>query len=110
MKRFIAMLCLSLSFACGGGMQEVDPPTLSLGGPPTTGSPSNSCGPAQLCSRTINECNEKLTQTQCEGWYAKASNCRDMSAYVACNCDCVTEATCSDYFACGNLCFNDFCK
>jgi hypothetical protein len=33
-----------------------------------------------------------------------------MAAYTACNCGCITEPTCSDYFACGNLCFNDHCR
>ncbi len=74
------------------------------------GSGGASCGPTELCKRTIEECKEPMTQATCEGWYATASNCKDMAAYTLCNCDCIKEANCSDYFACGQLCFNDSCK
>ncbi len=74
------------------------------------GSGGASCGPTELCKRTIDECKEPMTQATCEGWYATASNCKDMAAYTQCNCGCIGEATCSDYFACGQLCFNDSCK
>ena len=109
------LVVLSLA-ACGGGMDGglVDITNVRDSGPPAMDAgPTGTtllCSPTELCERSINECAAKLTQTQCEGWYAKQSNCRDMNAYIACNCNCITEATCSDYFACGNLCFNDSCK
>ncbi len=113
MHRFF-LLALAL-VACGGPMQGglVDLTPKPDGGPPRDAGMSGMtllCTPTDLCERSINECAANLTQTSCEGWYAKTSNCRDMNAYTACNCDCITEATCSDYFACGNLCFNDHCK
>jgi hypothetical protein len=82
----------------------------ATGGAGGMGGGAPACGPAELCSRTINECMQNLSQAQCEGWYADPANCADMAGYTSCNCACVGEATCSDYFACGNLCFNDFCK
>lgn len=68
-----------------------------------------SCGPTELCERSINECAANLTQSQCEGWYATASNCANMAAYTSCNCDCISEATCNDYFSCGQICFDTHC-
>jgi len=114
-RRAAAVVCLALTFACGGGdggLQVVDPPPLMQPSPPPpdAGAPPMSCGPAQLCSRSIDECNQNFSQASCEAWYAKPSNCVDMAKYVECNCECVKEATCADYFACGNLCFNDHCK
>ncbi|MCH9687100.1 MAG: hypothetical protein K0V04_37035 [Deltaproteobacteria bacterium] len=80
----------------------------SSGEPGTTGA---ACGPAQLCARTINECEIELTQDQCEGWYADPAQnmCYDIEGYTACNCNCVEEPTCDEYFACGMTCFEDFC-
>ena len=68
------------------------------------------CGPKELCTRSVNECAAKLTQQSCEGWYQDAANCVNMSAYTTCNCKCLTDATCDGYFACGEVCFNDHCK
>jgi len=111
-------LLLTLALAACGGSQ-LEPGSMTTAPAPDAGPPKPdagmqmqvTCGPANLCSRTLNECaTPNLTQASCEGWYARASNCRDMPAYTACNCDCIGEATCSDYFACGNLCFNDHCK
>ena len=118
MPRFnLKSLFLALFLAgCGGGMEGglVNLTPVNDGGPPKVMDAGTGmtllCGPQELCERSINECKATLTQVQCEGWYAKTTNCRDMQAYTACNCDCVTEATCSDYFACGNICFNDHCK
>jgi hypothetical protein len=67
------------------------------------------CGPAALCSRSINECAVEMEQADCEGWYANTANCADMDAYTSCNCDCILQETCDGYFACGNICFNDHC-
>jgi hypothetical protein len=50
-----------------------------------------------------------MSQGSCENWYATAGNCADMEAYTTCNCDCYTEDTCDDYFACGEICFADHC-
>jgi hypothetical protein len=112
-RRFAAVVAFTLAAACGGGLEQVDRPPLmqpTQSATPDAGKPAPTCGPAQLCSRTINECNQTFTQASCEAWYAKPSNCTDMAKYVECNCECVKEATCSDYFACGNICFNDYCK
>lgn len=68
------------------------------------------CGPKALCTRTITECKAALTQAACEGYYANKANCLDMAGYTYCNCYCITEATCGDYFTCGQLCFNDYCR
>ena len=113
-----------------GGVADTDdgptplPPPGSTGEPGSTGSPGESssdsaaestgsaaCGPTQLCSRTINECEIELTQAQCEGWYGDPAQhmCADIDGYTSCNCGCVEEPTCKDYFDCGMLCFEDFC-
>lgn len=68
------------------------------------------CGPTELCTRSIDECEVVMTLDTCEGWYANSGNCADMDAYTACNCECISQATCDGYFACGNLCFNDHCE
>ena len=79
------------------------------GGSTSTGAPS--CGPTQLCARTIDECEIDLQQAQCEGWYADPAQhmCADIEGYTACNCNCVDEPTCDEYFSCGMLCFEDYC-
>jgi hypothetical protein len=74
------------------------------------GGAAPACGPAALCSRTIDECRETISPADCAAFYANPANCADMPGYTSCNCDCIVEATCSDYFACGNLCFNEFCQ
>jgi len=78
-------------------------------GSESTGAPA--CGATQLCSRTIDECEIELTQEQCEGWYADPAQhmCDDIDGYTVCNCNCVEEPTCDEYFSCGMLCFEDFC-
>ncbi len=68
------------------------------------------CGPTELCARTINDCGETLTQESCELFYADMSNCADMAQYTTCNCDCMAQDTCENYFACGQNCFNDHCN
>ena len=68
------------------------------------------CGAKTLCTRTITDCKIALTQSSCEAYYANKANCLDMAGYTYCNCYCITEATCGDYFACGQLCFNDYCR
>jgi len=97
---------------CDAGLSCInpDPSCMFDCAPSTCESGGGSCGPTQLCERTINECSEPLTQDDCEGWYAVPANCTDMDAYTTCNCGCVTEAMCDAYFACGNNCFNDHCN
>ncbi len=68
------------------------------------------CGAKALCTRTITDCKIALTQASCEAYYANAANCLDMAGYTYCNCYCVQESKCADYFACGQLCFNDYCR
>jgi len=105
---------------CQGGLSCVEPdPTCNLDCLPKIcvkpnaqdgGSDAATCGPTQLCNRTIQECKQSITQQDCEAFYTSSGNCTDIAAYTTCNCNCITEATCSDYFACGNICFNDHCK
>ena len=68
------------------------------------------CGPKELCTRSVSECSANLTQQTCEGWYADSTKCTNMAAYTTCNCKCLKDATCDGYFACGEVCFNDHCK
>lgn len=67
------------------------------------------CDPAALCTRSITECKAELTQTDCEKWYVEGE-CKDMTAYTSCNCNCIGKSTCDEYFACGEICFTDHCK
>ena len=66
------------------------------------------CEPADLCTRTIDECMVDIDMPSCLAFY-DGGMCADIAAYTACNCDCITAATCDEYFACGNLCFNNAC-
>ncbi|MEM7153564.1 MAG: hypothetical protein AAF799_12030 [Myxococcota bacterium] len=88
-----------------------DPSSTESTGDPAGESTGAACGPAQLCARTINECEIELTQPQCEGWYADPAQhmCADIEGYTSCNCGCIDEPTCDAYFECGMLCFEDFC-
>lgn len=84
-------------------------PVVDSGTPPVPDA-GPACGAKQLCTRTIGECKVTLTQASCEAFYANKANCLDMAGYTACNCYCVQEQACGDYFACGQLCFNDYCR
>lgn len=106
-------LCLLFTFAvaCDGGdpaeplvLDEPDPTT-----PAPTTPPEPECGPIELCTRSTQECGYDVTVEVCASWYDEPANCADMDAYVACNCDCITEDTCDAYYACGELCFADHC-
>ena len=83
----------------GGGMVQVDPPNITWQSGVTdtvdTGAGGDgTCGPAELCARSIEECDVQLDQDTCEAWY-DSDDCRDMDAYIACNCACeAAEATC----------------
>ena len=97
----------------GGGMVQVDPPNITWQSGVTdtvdTGAGGDgTCGPAELCARSIEECDVQLDQDTCEAWY-DSDDCRDMDAYIACNCDCIGQAECDGYFACGELCYEDHC-
>lgn len=100
------------------GYTLVGPPGTALPGEPgdtdgdTEGDDMSDawCEPFDLCTRTIDECEIDITIDSCEGWYADEANCADMAGYLACNCDCLTEATCDGYFACGEICYADFCE
>ena len=50
-----------------------------------------------------------MTLDSCTGWYDGAGNCADMDAYVECNCGCLAEDACDDYFGCGEACFAQHC-
>jgi hypothetical protein len=119
-RNLMILSSLTFAIACGGEgedaggtMQQVDPPSLVIptGTPVDTGTPP-SCGGADLCARSIDECGIVMDQAECESWYDVAEDigdCADIEAYTQCNCDCIGEDTCDGYFACGQLCFVDFC-
>lgn len=131
MTRPTARIALALTFlttlACGsdggsgsGGMTQIDPPSLTVPGGQSdlgdtgladdTGSPAD-CTATELCERSIDDCGVNLDLPTCEAWYADAGSCRDMDAYLACNCDCeASEDTCDGYFACGEFCFAAHCE
>lgn len=67
------------------------------------------CGPQELCARSLQECQVALSPDQCMAFYDDPGACADMDAYVACNCDCIEQPDCDGYFACGELCFLDHC-
>ncbi|MEC7524552.1 MAG: hypothetical protein VYE22_32030 [Myxococcota bacterium] len=68
------------------------------------------CGGAELCARTIDECGTDITQEACEGFYDESTTtCGDLDGYTRCNCRCIEEPTCDDYFSCGMTCFEDWC-
>ena len=115
MPRFAAaLLVLSLS-ACDGGEdptdgqdplildQDTDEPA-----PPVT-TPEPTCGPTELCTRSTQECGYAVTVEVCATWYDEPANCADMDAYTSCNCDCVGEPTCDEYYSCGEVCFARHC-
>ncbi len=71
--------------------------------------PVDACGPTELCTRSIEECGLQWELAQCEAWYDDPTQCADFDGYVACNCDCIGEETCDDYYGCGSICFEDYC-
>jgi hypothetical protein len=108
---------LLLFLACGSSptpdagmpLKDAGPPEPDAGEMPAFDA-GPACGPKQLCTRTISGCKINLTQASCEAYYANKANCLDMAGYTYCNCYCVQESACADYFACGQLCFNDYCR
>lgn len=99
--------------ACGGGTPPVEidatPPADTVA-TPDVGIDAPACGGEALCARSINECGVTLTMPQCLTFYDPATTtCADIAGYTTCNCACITEATCGEYFACGMTCFEDWC-
>lgn len=87
-----------------------DPDCVALCRPLTCLPPAEpTCGPQELCDRTINECMENITEAACLDFYATPANCADIAGYTECNCECITQPTCTEYLACGTNCFNDNC-
>jgi hypothetical protein len=115
-RMFIASLTLTLTLAVAGcdGGEETDA-SVTLGddddgtSTPTPTEQTPTCGPQELCSRTIDDCAYPMDEAVCTGWYDEPSNCADMDAYIECNCDCVEQDTCEAYFSCGEVCFADHC-
>lgn len=99
--------------ASGGGMVRADPPEMwgdTGGSGAETGGTADTCGATSLCELSIEECGVNLDQQTCEAWYDAPDSCRDMEAYVACNCDCDAEtADCDGYFSCGEFCYEAHC-
>jgi hypothetical protein len=94
----------------GGPMfVQVDPPSTVIPSGNTDGTDGLSCEPFDLCSETIDRCEVNMTVEQCEWWYEDENNCADLDAYIECNCECLDEETCDDYFSCGQFCFDEFC-
>ena len=116
MKLTFVLACSTLALsACdkeeesGGEMVQIDPPSLAIE-PGTAEGVEAECGATDLCSRSIDECEVNLELGECEAWYADTSGCLDMDAYEACNCDCLSQASCDGYFACGEICYADLCQ
>lgn len=112
--RLLITLSLATLAACGGsdpGVVDVvlidDDTDDTVSTDP--GSTPDACGAVELCTRTIDDCDIDLTLESCTAWYDEPTNCADMDAYTACNCDCVEQDTCDGYFACGDVCFADHC-
>lgn len=113
-RKFVAF---GLWFAVGcagedtstGGALVLEPADPAAPPDPTEPASPPTCGPVELCARTIGECAIAMDAATCEAWYDDPASCADMDAYVTCNCDCVEEPTCDGYFSCGELCFADFC-
>jgi hypothetical protein len=108
----LSLLFALTSFGCDGGdptepLVLDDDPVDST--PVVTTPPEPSCGPIELCTRSTQECGYEVTVETCASWYDEPANCADMDAYVECNCDCLGQDTCDQYYACGELCFADHC-
>lgn len=115
---FTVAACGADGSGSGGGMVQVDPPTVGFGGgtgdtgaADTGAADPGDCTATDLCLRSIDDCGVNLDLATCEDWYASMGTCRDMDAYLACNCDCEAEEdTCDGYFACGEFCFVEHCQ
>lgn len=70
---------------------------------------AGACGPTELCTRSIEDCGLEWELAQCEAYYDDDTQCADFDAYVECNCQCLGEETCDDYYGCGSICFEDHC-
>lgn len=106
--RALTLMLAVGALACGGGDDGVDyTPAIDSGA--SAGIDAATCGAAKLCMRSIDECDVDLSQASCEAWYAEPGNCANMAAYTVCNCQCIDQATCDEYFACGEICFADHC-
>ena len=118
----LAPAALAMCVGVNGCSAEDEGPMFVEVGPPTTVIPSEetdgldtdsmeelACTPHELCSETIDRCEVNMPIENCEWWYEDEANCADLNGYVNCNCDCLAEDTCDDYFACGQFCFDEFC-
>ncbi len=112
--RFL-LLSAAIAFtpACGGGDDDgadASAPGIDAAVPDAAAPDGGAaCGPTELCTRSINECGVALTLEQCEAWYADPASCADINGYTACNCQCIDELTCTEYFDCGQICFENWC-
>jgi hypothetical protein len=107
------MLLFLFTLACSGddsgSYTQIDPPPFgTIEDTGTDDSGAATCGATELCERSIQECGVTLEQAECEAWYEQGV-CADMAAYEACNCECLGEAACDGYFACGEICFDLHC-
>lgn len=105
------LACLALAAACGGGDDDgapaVDAPAVVVDAPVDA---APACGGADLCARTRGECMIDISEAACLGFYDPAtSTCADVAGYTTCNCNCVAAPTCTEYFECGTVCFEDWC-
>jgi hypothetical protein len=105
-------MALSLA-ACGGGDDDGPPEQLDASIDAPADAPLDSapaCGGAQLCERTRGECMVNISEAACLAFYEPATtSCADITSYTACNCNCITQPTCTEYFDCGTTCHEDWC-
>ncbi len=110
-RSWVLMIALVAAVGCGGGGDDDD-------GSPAVDAPAidaaidaaPACGAADLCARTRGECMVNISEAQCLGFYDPATTtCEDIAGYTTCNCNCVEAPTCSEYFDCGTVCFEDWC-
>ena len=114
---FIVPGCCRPNGTCGNldelfGLGCADPEIFGAASPvDCEGRPVSSCTPTGLCTRSINDCGvTTITLPECLSFYDPGTTtCADIAGYLTCSCQCLPEASCTDYFVCGEDCFSQHC-
>ena len=69
----------------------------------------NECDSEQLCHHRIELCNESILPEDCTQWYGNPDNCLGMPFLVDCECSCLVNDSCSDFFTCLEACGQTHC-
>lgn len=110
MTRTWILMLAALAVGCGGGDDDGGDNIALDAAIDAAIDAAPTCGAADLCARTRGECMVEITEAQCLGFYDPGTtSCEDIAAYTACNCECVAAPTCTEYFDCGTVCFEDWC-